>query len=212
MTAGDEELLWRRARRGDGQAFGVVFDLHRDRVYRHALRLIGERSDAEDVAASAFLELWRRRDVVRLVNGSVLPWLLVTAGNLARNMARARRRYRDFLARLPRSGDRAACTSGVAGLGGSGSAGDAADAADQALAGPELGVDPRLREVLRALPELDVTLLLLVSFEDLTVADAAAATGLTPAGAKTRLHRVRQRIRQQLPDFPAALERIGAAQ
>ena len=57
--------------------------------------------DAEDVAASAFLELFRRRDDVRVVNGSVLPWLLVTASNLARNSARARRRYQEFLARLP---------------------------------------------------------------------------------------------------------------
>ncbi|TQJ09235.1 RNA polymerase sigma-70 factor (ECF subfamily) [Lapillicoccus jejuensis] len=203
--------MWGRARSGDGQAFAVVFDLHRDRVYVHALRMLGAPGDAEDVAASAFLELWRRRDAVRVVNGSVLPWLLVTTGNVARNTARARRRYRDFLARLPHSGDLAgeAARPGV-----SGSAAEARDAAEQALAGRELGVDPRLRDALRALPELDMTLLLLVGFEDLTVADAAAATGISPAAAKTRLHRARLRIRQQLADFPedsTGTERIGAA-
>ena len=83
--------LWSRARTGDGEAFGRVFDAHRERVYRHALRLVDTVHEAEDVTAVAFLELWRRRDHVRLVDGSVLPWLLVTAGNVARNQRRAAR-------------------------------------------------------------------------------------------------------------------------
>ncbi|WP_432981949.1 RNA polymerase sigma factor [Dactylosporangium sp. CA-233914] len=187
----DEALLWRRACGGDAQAFAAVFDLHRDRVYGQAVRLLDTRSDAEDVTASTFLELWRRRAVVRLVNGSVLPWLLVTTANLARNAARARRRYRDFLARLPHEPA-------------------ASDAADVALAGRDVGVDPRLRQALRSLPERDMALLLLVAYEDCAVADAAALLGMTPAAAKTRLHRTRHRIREQLPDFPAALDRTGA--
>ena len=60
---------------------------------RQAVRLLESWPDAEDVSASAFLELFRRRDDVRIVNGSVLPWLLVTTANLARNATRARRRW-----------------------------------------------------------------------------------------------------------------------
>jgi DNA-directed RNA polymerase specialized sigma24 family protein len=100
----DEAQLWSLARGGDALAFAAIFDLHRDRVFRQAVRLLDSGPDAEDVSASAFLELFRRRDDVRIVNGSVLPWLLVTTANLARNSTRARRRYRDFLARLPRDG------------------------------------------------------------------------------------------------------------
>jgi RNA polymerase sigma-70 factor (ECF subfamily) len=187
----DEALLWQRARGGDAQAFAAVFDLHSDRVLRQAVRLLDARSDAEDVAASAFLELWRRRFDVRVVNGSVLPWLLVTTANLARNSARARRRYRDFLARLPH-------------------AEAAPDAADVALTAVDLDLDPQLRRVLRELPEQDVALLTLVALEDFTVADAAAVLGLIPATARTRLHRVRRRVRDQLPDFLTTPARIGA--
>ncbi len=134
--AGGEPQLWPLARDGDAQSFAAVFDLHRDRVFRHALRLLGSWLDAEDVAASAFLELFRRRDSVRVVGGSVLPWLLVTTANLSRNAARARRRHRDFLARLPRGGEPAS--------------------ADEPRT---LDLDPDLARALRSLPEQDMALL-----------------------------------------------------
>ncbi|WP_277526503.1 sigma factor [Arthrobacter sp. ES3-54] len=56
------------------------------------LRLSRDRHDAEDIMATAFLELWRRRDTVRVVEGPVLPWLLVTTANAARNSGRIQQR------------------------------------------------------------------------------------------------------------------------
>jgi RNA polymerase sigma-70 factor (ECF subfamily) len=176
-----ETELWERSLSGDGEAFGMIFDLHRDRVYHHARRLVDTTEDGEDVAAAAFLELWRRRGSVRLVQGSVLPWLLVTTSNVARNTARARRRYRAFLAALP-------------------SAQAVRDTESTVMEQTALGLDPALRTALNALPAQDLHLLTLVVFEDLPIADAAAALGITPAAAKTRLHRVRERIRVQLPN------------
>ncbi|HSO03605.1 MAG TPA: sigma-70 family RNA polymerase sigma factor [Candidatus Limnocylindrales bacterium] len=179
---GDEAGLWARSLDGDADAFAALFDLHRDRVFGQAARLLEGRHEAEDVAASAFLELWRRRGDVRLVGGSVLPWLLVTTSNLARNSVRARRHYRSFLARLPRE-ERAA------------------DAGSVAVDGSVLGIDPGLRSALRSLPEQDLHLLTLVVFEDLSLAEAAAVLHITESAAKTRLHRVRHRLRSQLGDL-----------
>ncbi len=92
---------WQRARAGDGEAFGRIFDRHRDRVRRHAHGLSPVPSDAEDIVAVTFLEAWRNRSRVRLVEGSTLPWLLVTATNTANNLRRSTRRYSAMLARLP---------------------------------------------------------------------------------------------------------------
>ena len=72
----DDRDLWARACAGDGGAFGVLFDRHHGRVRRHAARLVEDATDVDDVAAAAFLELWRRRRQVRIVDDSVLPWLL----------------------------------------------------------------------------------------------------------------------------------------
>lgn len=178
----DEAALWTRSLSGDAEAFADIFDQHRDRVFRQAARLAESRDDAEDIAAAAFLELWRRRKDVRLVSGSVLPWLLVTTSNLARNASRARRRYRAFLTKLPRQEP-------------------APDAATLAVDGTVLGIQPELRVALRSLPEADLHLLSLVAFEDLSLADAASVLNITPSAAKTRLHRVRERLRAQLGDF-----------
>jgi RNA polymerase sigma factor (sigma-70 family) len=172
--------LWRRGLGGDGEAFGVLFDRHRERVYRHACRLAQTRHDAEDVAASAFLELWRRREDVRLVDGSVLPWLLVTTMNLGRNATRGTRRYRELLERLPRALDQP-------------------DAADTALS-HALGVDPRLRAGLHSLKKTDAQLFALVALEGYPVGDAAELLGLSLAAARTRLHRVRTSLKTQLSD------------
>jgi RNA polymerase sigma-70 factor (ECF subfamily) len=167
-----EQWDWAAARAGDGEAFGRVFDEHRDRVYRHALRLVDTVADAEDVTAAAFLELWRRRADVRIVDGSVLAWLLVTATNAARNLRRSQLRHRRLLARLPRGEERAP---------------DPADVLD--------GLSPALAVSLRALPLADLQLVTLVIVEGFSIAEAATALGITPAAAKARLHRARGRVR-----------------
>lgn len=172
-------LLWSRARRGDGEAFGRIFDAYRDRVYRHACRLVDGPQDAEDVTAIAFLELWRRREAVRLVNDSVLPWLLVTTGNVARNQRRSMFRYRRFLAALPRPDS-------------------ALDASASSAQSSVIGLDAGLRRTLQSLRGDDLHLLVLVSVEDYTIADAAAVLGLSEAAAKSRLHRIRARIRSEV--------------
>lgn len=171
-----ELLLWQRSLAGDGEAFGRLFDLHRDRVFRHARRLAASRQDAEDVTASAFLELWRLRARVRLVDGSVLPWLLVTTTNFGLNAARSRRRYQRFLERLPRDAE-------------------PADVADTASG---LVVDARLHEAMRSLRPKDAQLIALVALEGYAVGDAAACLQLSPAAARARLHRTRRQLRDAL--------------
>ena len=191
---GQEELLWVRACGGDARAFGELFDVHRDRVYRHAYWMVGDVHDAEDAAAVAFLELWRARARVRVVGGSVLPWLLVTVAHVVRNLRRGQRRYGGVLASLRPA--------------------DAHPSAEQVAA--ERGsvyehVDPRLAEVMRVLPRVDRGLLLLTTLEGYSMAEAAAALGLTEGAARTRLSRARAKLRGQLPSRPRSLAEGGTS-
>lgn len=61
-----DEVLWKLVVNGDGDAFGELFDRHRDRVLRHALRVARSPHTAEDVTAIVFYEAWRRRAYVRI--------------------------------------------------------------------------------------------------------------------------------------------------
>ena len=173
-------MLWPQALAGDGDAFGQLFDLHRDRVFRHAWGLAESRQDAEDVIASAFLELWRLRKRVRVVDGSVLPWLLATTTNIGLNAARSRRRYQQFLQRLPRSAE-----------------------CDLEDVNRGLGLSPALRDALRMLRPKDAQLLALVALEGYKISEAAMCLDLSPEAARARLHRARRQLQEQLRQEPA---------
>ena len=96
-----DEVLWRRVVNGDGDAFGALYDRHRDRVLGHALKIVRSAHTAEDVTAIVFYEAWRRRADVRIVHESILAWLLVTANHTIRNHTRQQRRYQHLLSQLP---------------------------------------------------------------------------------------------------------------
>lgn len=170
----DEPAAWRHALSGDGEAFGRLFDAHGGRVFRHARRLTSDHHDAEDVVAAAFLELWRKRRDVRMVNGSVLPWLLVTATNLSLNQRRGRRRHQALLDRLPRHREE---RSG-----------------DGRLQPEDPEVDPNLVTSIRGLSNVDQQLLALVALEGFPLREAAEALGLSEQAARSRWQRVRRRL------------------
>jgi RNA polymerase sigma-70 factor (ECF subfamily) len=94
-----------RVRAGDPEVFRELFVEHSRSVYNHAFRLTGTWSAAEDVVSLTFLEAWRLRKRVDAGpdGGSLRPWLLGIATNVARNVRRAARRHDGVLARLPRA-------------------------------------------------------------------------------------------------------------
>lgn len=181
-----DEQLWLAVVRGDGVAFAAIFDRHGDRMWRHAWRLMQHRQDTEDVVAAAFAEAWRSRRRVRVVDGSVLPWLLATTTNCARNACRSIRRNERLIAHIP-------------------VAAPAADTADIAADRVErLDAGTQVARALRELPERDARLIALVLLDELPLADAAAAIGVSYGAAKTRMHRAKAKLR-------AILQAAGAA-
>jgi len=164
----DDSEAWGRALAGDGEAFGELFDRHRDRVQRHSRRLVNGHHDADDVVAVTFLEAWRRRDRVRLVDGSVLPWLLVTATFSAQNLSRGIRRHRALLGRLPAQAD-------------------APDHANRDEGGPA-------SDALARLSLADRQVIVLCVLEGFSTDEAAQALGVPPGTVKSRLSRAKRRL------------------
>ena len=53
-----DRWLVAKVRGGDVEAYEVLIRRHRDRIYRIALRMLGNRHDAEDVAQDVIIQLW----------------------------------------------------------------------------------------------------------------------------------------------------------
>lgn len=172
-----DAAIWAEVLAGEPDGMGVIWDRHRDRVFRHLRGAGAGTTEAEDLTAVTFLELWRRRTAVRFVDDSLLPWLLVTASNVARNATRSQRRYQAFLARLPKP---------------------------ESTDGPEAEPSSQRGEALaRSWPSvgrLDRQLLMLTAVEGFSVAEAAEVLGLTEAAAKMRLSRTRKRLHTSIDD------------
>jgi RNA polymerase sigma-70 factor (ECF subfamily) len=190
MTTTDERAIWESARAGDPEAFAQIFDRHRARVFRQALRMTETREDAEDVTALVFLEAWRRRTAVRVADGSVAGWLVLTANNVARNAERSRRRYRSFLGRLHEPGVSP----------------DTVPALEERLDRESLAA--RVRDALARLPRRDQDVIALCTVQELTAADAGAVLGVPAGTVKSRLSRARARL---AADVLAALDDASSA-
>ncbi|MFE4950785.1 RNA polymerase sigma factor [Leifsonia sp. NPDC056665] len=171
-----DEWLLHQAIDGDGAAFAELFRRHRDRLFRHVLRLVPTPTDAEDIVGLAFAEAWRKRRSVTFIDASILPWLLVTGANLARNSFRARRRHDALLAKLPEPAV----------------VPDPATEVIEQVHGSE--VSARVRESFDRLSDRDKQILSLCVLEELSTADAAAILRIPAGTVKSRLSRARQRL------------------
>lgn len=170
--------------------FEECFQNNYSPVLAYALRRLGDRAVAEDVAAETFLVAWRRID---LLPEDQLPWLLAIARNIMLNERRAGRRRQRLLSRLaaesPTSVDlREGMVPPVS-----------QPASAAALASGEFS--DQLHDSLARLSRLDREALMLTSWDGLNHREAAAVLGCSPSTFDVRLHRARKRLARNLDLF-----------
>ncbi len=158
-----------RAHQSDRNAvearFAEIFG-HLDFISTYARRR-GAR-DPDGIAAEVMAIAWRR--LVDVPTADARPWLIVTA----RNLLLAERRREPQTGRQP--------------------LGEIDLEAPAEHLPAELDLDPDLARALRVLPEKDREALLLIAWDDLTPALAAASLGISPTAFRVRLHRARRRL------------------
>jgi RNA polymerase sigma-70 factor (ECF subfamily) len=142
----------------------ALFAEHGQAVRAYVLRRI-DPSTADDIVSDVFVVAFRRLDEIP---DDALPWLLATARRVLANHRRS-------------TGRREALTAELSLL-------HASRWHDEMAGGPEL------LGALAGLSERDREVLLLVAWEDLDPASAAAALGCSRATFAVRLHRARRRL------------------
>lgn len=187
---GDElsdAALWLEAVAGTERSFAVLFDRHRGRIFRKAYSRVNNVHDAEDVVAMVFLEAWRSRGKVRIVDGSLLPWLLSVTTYVTLNSDRAARRYRRLLSKLPISPP-------------SDPVPDLEDRLDRSEKAHQL------TQALRRLSAVERTVVDLCLIEELPMATVAGVLDVPIGTVKSRLNSARRKLRTQLREPDISLQ------
>ena len=69
-----EAEIIRRAQKGDVEAFGILFQKHKTRVYALCLRMTRNTAEAEDLTQDAFLHVFRKLSAFR-ADSALSTWL-----------------------------------------------------------------------------------------------------------------------------------------
>src|SRR5712692_1479439 len=85
----DRKLL-DRVRQGDSAALRAIYDRCSERAFAIALRVLGQRPDAEEVLQETFLEIWKRAREYDPARGGIEGWVLTIARSRAIDRLRAR--------------------------------------------------------------------------------------------------------------------------
>ena len=85
-----EERWLEALAQGDPRALGRLYEVYGERVFRYAYRMLGNRTDAEDVAADTFLRVLRRAGDLR-ADGAFKTWLFRITRNLCIDRMRQHR-------------------------------------------------------------------------------------------------------------------------
>jgi RNA polymerase sigma-70 factor (ECF subfamily) len=91
----DDARLIARARRGDREAFGALYERHLGLLRNLAQRILNEPAAVEDVVHEVFLEAWRKVRRYDAERGSVRAWLVTLLRSRAIDVRRARGRRLD---------------------------------------------------------------------------------------------------------------------
>lgn len=165
--------------------FRCFYTEHRSSVWTYCARRLPP-DEVMDAVADVFLVVWRRADDVPEGDAARL-WMYGIARNVVRNRRRSAHRRRRLTERLKANHN--------------------SEFAPVHTSGSEL--DPAVRAALGQLSGRDRELVLLRAWEDLTLADIAAVTGLSVRAVESRLARARKKLASLLADHTSNQMRLS---
>jgi RNA polymerase sigma-70 factor (ECF subfamily) len=173
----------RRAREGDHDAFGLIVETYRDRLFGLAIGILRDRSAAEDVVQEAFIKAYKNLKGFR-GDSSIYTWLYRIAVNTAHNhLRRVKRRtevdFEEVAPIIEARGQNPAESTANAELG-------------VAIDGAIKNLPPRQREVF-----------MLHYFERMTHREIAEVLGVTEGAVKANFFHAVQKLKGALKPYVA---------
>ena len=177
---GDDSDLEERLRRGDPRAFEDLVIAYQHRVFGVALRMLRNRSEAEEIAQEVFLRVHRAVEDFR-GEAKLSTWLYAITSRLCLNRLASGER------RMAREGEES-----LERLRGE---------ADPAAHVERVELEAALQRAITELPEERRIVVVLRDFEGLSYEEIAAALDLELGTVRSRLHRARMDLKEKLERF-----------
>lgn len=187
-NAAAQDLVWMaRIKQGDTEALRELIETHQHRVIGTVAKMLGDDSDAEDIAQQVFIRVWK--SAVRYEpTAKFTTWLFKITRNLVFNEIRRRKRHP---------------TRSL----------DAAEDDDRPLQAPDLRTktpdDSLLNDEMQAaiqkaideLPETQRMAVILRRYDDIPYEDIGEILGLSVPAVKSVLFRARTELREKLKRY-----------
>jgi RNA polymerase sigma-70 factor, ECF subfamily len=190
-TTEPDDLL-ERLKAGDNDAFAWLVHRYSGKVYAIGLSMLRNEQDARDVLQETFLNVHRSVGGFR-GDASLGGWVGRIATNNSLMKLRTRRRKPETSLELPTAGDDDERRDR-----------DIVDTtpwSDKLTENRELGA--RIRAAVDALPENYRMVLILADYREMSMREISEALDLSVPNVKTRLHRARLTVRQNLAEYLA---------
>ena len=176
-----DELLLRKAQRGDPEAFGQLITPLEQLIWRICWHYTGNRESAEDCGQETMIRIWRSLDSYR-GDCALESWVYRIAANCCMDYLRKKKRDKSVsMEPMQEQGfDPADPSPGTE---------------EQVVAADE---QKRLREVITQLPEDQREALIMTQLEKVSYEEAAKLLGVSEGTIKSRVNRAKARLKEIL--------------
>lgn len=163
-----------RAKQGDREAYGKIYEIYLPRVFRFVYYLTGKKEQSEDICQEAFLKGWKALASFNQSKGTIQAFLFKIARNLVIDWHRKKKE--------------SLLSPGF-------------DVASGEELDKEIEIKEReekVKKLLETLEKEERQILILRFFEELTTAEVAKVMNMKEGALRVRVHRIMAKLRLEL--------------
>jgi RNA polymerase sigma-70 factor (ECF subfamily) len=184
--AAEQDLVWmRRIKAGDTEALRELIEAHQQRVIGTVAKMLGDETDAEDIAQQVFVRIWRSAPRYE-PTAKFTTWLFKITRNLVFNELRRRRRHPAFSLDRKLDEDERPLPA----------ADHVSKAPDVAMLDEEM--QSAIQAAIDALPEVQRMAIILRRYDDISYEEIGEILDLSVPAVKSVIFRARTELREKL--------------
>lgn len=186
-AAAEQDIAWmERVKKGDTEAFRLLIETHQSRVIGTAAKMLGDDSDAEDIAQQVFIRVWNSAARYQ-PSAKFTTWLFTITRNLVFNELLRRKRRPAVPMERREDGQEIQIAD--------------ADGLSPSAAMLDEELQTAIRQAIDALPEAQRMAVVLRRYEALSYEEIAGVLHLSVPAVKSILFRARTDLRERLQKY-----------